>query len=65
MGKWNAIALHGIVMKAYKKYIFQYIIGKAEHVDALMPQNIRIFFPFDRRGIKDAIVQYGYRERNQ
>jgi hypothetical protein len=31
-------------VKAYKKYIFQYITGKVEHMDALMLQDIRRFF---------------------
>jgi hypothetical protein len=35
-------------MKAYKKYMFPYITGNVEHMDALMPQNMRRFFLFDR-----------------
>jgi hypothetical protein len=48
MGQLNAIAPHGTAVEAYKKYIFQYIIGKMEYVNALMPQNIRRLFLFDR-----------------
>jgi hypothetical protein len=36
---------HGTAVKAHKKYLFQYITGKVEHMDALMPQNIRRLFP--------------------
>jgi hypothetical protein len=51
MGQLNAIAPHGIIMKAYKKYMFPYIPGKVAHMDAIMPQNIRRLFLFDWCGM--------------
>jgi hypothetical protein len=66
VGQLKAITPHGTAVKAHKKYIFQYIIGKLEHMDALMPQDIRGFFLFDRRGIENAVVQHGTaRETNK
>jgi hypothetical protein len=57
---------HGAAVKAYKKYIFQYIIGKMEYMDALMPQNMRRLFPFDWQGFGNAIVRHGTaRETNK
>jgi hypothetical protein len=44
VGQLNAIMPHGTAVKTYKKYIFQYIIGKVAHMDAIMLQNIRRFF---------------------
>jgi hypothetical protein len=47
MGQLNTITIHGIAIKTDKKQIFQYIIRKVEHMDAIMPQNSRRFFVFD------------------
>jgi hypothetical protein len=59
VGQLNAFTPHGTAVKAYKKYIFQYITGKLEHMDAIVPQNIRRLFLFDRWGIEDAVVRHG------
>jgi hypothetical protein len=47
-GQLDAFTPQGIVMKACKKYIFQYITGKVAHMDAIVSQNIRRLFLFDR-----------------